>query len=108
MMLGEDVVEAISSTQEIPDSVQGEIDRYLAEKGIDVTIDPLNWWKENGNRYPILTLMAKRYLGIPATSVPCERLFSQAGLIITKQRSRMMPGTCEMMVYMKAYFDNFE
>lgn len=107
MMLGEEVVAATASMPSSNDT-QDEIDRYQSEKGIPITADPLKWWKENGSRYPILSLMARKYLGIPATSVPCERLFSTAGMIITKQRARMTPGTCEMMIFMKSYYENFD
>jgi hypothetical protein len=38
--------------------------------------DPLNWWKENGSKYSAVSLLAKKYLSIVATSVLCEWLFS--------------------------------
>ena len=31
---------------------------------------PLLWWRKNCSRYPTLTVLAKKYLAIPATSVP--------------------------------------
>ena len=33
--------------------------------------------------------MARDYLGIAATSVDCERLFSEAGDMVTEQRNRL-------------------
>ena len=51
-----------------------EIDNYLNEmitptqpEGIDV----YQWWNNNRNSFPILSRIARKYLSIPATSVPC-------------------------------------
>ena len=45
----------------------------------------------NSFRYPILSKLAKKYLPIPATSVPSERAFSTAGHIVNKKKS--LPST---------------
>ena len=49
----------------------------------------LLWWITNKNQYPILHQVAIKYLSIPATSVPSERLFSDAKNLITPQRTRL-------------------
>nr|XP_046492953.1 zinc finger BED domain-containing protein 4-like [Neodiprion pinetum] len=41
--------------------------------------DPLIWWRQEKNKYPRLSLMARRYLGVPCISAESERLFSTAG-----------------------------
>ena len=42
----------------------------------------LNWWKQNCSRYPFLVKLVRKYLSVPATSVPSERVFSHAGHIV--------------------------
>jgi hypothetical protein len=41
--------------------------------------DPLEWWAANEINFPALIVMVRQYLGVPATSVSAERLFSLAG-----------------------------
>jgi hypothetical protein len=48
--------------------------------------DPLIWWSSHEISFPNLSLAAEYFLSIPATSVPCERIFSKAGLIYDKSR----------------------
>jgi len=49
---------------------------------------PLQWWKRNTFHYPLLSSkMVQRYLCIPATSVPSERVFNAAGHIASQKRA---------------------
>ncbi|KAE9523138.1 hypothetical protein AGLY_016452 [Aphis glycines] len=66
--------------------------------------DPLNWWKENESKYSAVSLLAKKYLSIVATSVPCERLFSEAGTIISKKRNRLSPERLNQLLFLNSYF----
>ena len=104
-MFGEKVVKA-STKLEPPKNnekkVKMEIDKYLDEPVLSLTANPLKWWRKNEHRYPVLSKVARKYLGIPASSVPCERLFSSAGRIISKQRALLKPDTAEMMIYLRA------
>ena len=51
--------------------------------------NPLIWWKNHATQYPVLSKLAKQFLGVPATSTPSERIFSAAGNTFTKQRNRL-------------------
>lgn len=50
--------------------------------------DPLDWWKVYGVKYPKLGKLVRKYLSAPPTSVPSERLFSEAEAIYDARRSR--------------------
>jgi len=52
---------------------------------------PFLWWREHEKRFPAAAAVARRYLCIPATSVPTEHLFSTAGDVITKKRNSLKP-----------------
>lgn len=66
-----------------------EIDKYLNEPHLNRVNDPLKWWESRKSIYPNLYAVALKRLCIPATSVPCERIFSKAGQICTEKRSRL-------------------
>ena len=43
--------------------------------------DLLEWWAAHEIDFPALSVMARQYLGVPATSASAERLFSIAGCV---------------------------
>jgi hypothetical protein len=78
-----------------------EVTDYLAIPQIRFNDCPLEWWKLNKERFPILSNLAKIYLCIPATSTPSERLFSDAGNIMTVKRTQLSPSTFEHLLFLK-------
>ena len=54
------------------------------------TTNPLEWWKSK-EHLPILQNIAKKYLSAPATLVPSERLFSDAGIHLSAKRTCLNP-----------------
>ena len=66
----------------------------------DAKTNPLDWWKKWGSKFPNLAQLARRYLAMPATSAPVERLFSVAGLVATAKRSRLAPSTVSLLVFL--------
>ena len=67
--------------------VEKELEHYLSLDTIDKTRDPIEWWVDFGQDLcPILFEVAMKYLIIPATSIPSERIFSLAGRVINRYR----------------------
>ena len=81
-------------------SCQDQLDLYFAEKSVARDVQPLKWWKENNARFPRLADVARVLLGIPATSVPAERIFSTAGLTVTKLHSRLKPESVDALIFL--------
>ena len=52
----------------------------------DKSMSSLTFWKTFAKSFPRLKSIAQKFLGIPASSVPIERLFSKAGELISKKR----------------------
>ena len=77
-----------------------ELTEYLAMPKIDCNACPLLWWKAHRASFPLLETIARKYLAIPGTSVPSERVFSSGGCIITKQRASLKPKNAEILVFL--------
>ena len=65
------------------------------------TTDVYQWWRNNQHLFPILSRIARKYLSIPATSVPCERLFSDSGNLITSKRTRLGSDVVNQLLFVK-------
>jgi hypothetical protein len=48
--------------------VKSEAQRYLELPASPMSTDPLEWWLANEINFPVLSVMAWQYLGVPATS----------------------------------------
>ena len=70
--------------------------------------DPLNWWKSKEIIYPHLSKVAKKYLCIPASSAPSERVFSSAGLVVSKKRAALRGDNVAALVFLKQNWSAIE
>ncbi|KIM58358.1 hypothetical protein SCLCIDRAFT_128426 [Scleroderma citrinum Foug A] len=68
-----------------------ELRRYLTElpNNVSKDMDVVSWWSKHASIYPTLSRIAQDVCAIPASSVPCERLFSAGAEIATDRRSRL-------------------
>ena len=77
-----------------------EIERYLVMAQIK-SQEPLKWWDVNKVQFPILAQLARKYLSIQATSGASERVFSDAGLIMSTKRTSMKEDLFEALIFLK-------
>lgn len=80
--------------------VESEVSAYVREYVNTDDEDPISWWKQNSTKYPRLSVLAQCYLALPATSVPSERIFSSAGLILTKLCSRLSTFCVDQIIFL--------
>jgi hypothetical protein len=66
--------------------------------------NPLDWWRSNAFKFPILARVARDCLQIPSTSGSSERLFSEAGLVSTKKRNRLLHERIEELVFLQKWY----
>ena len=83
-----------------------ELKKFKALPNLPRSDDPLKWWELSGKTlFPKLYNTAIKYLIIPATSVPAERVFSKAGSVLTKKRNRLGPNTANMIITLNSNMD---
>lgn len=87
------VVEA-RKTQNITADATVEVQRYLAEPNIERMENPLSYWERQKRLYPNLYKLALSFLSTPASSVPCERVFSKAGEVVSKKKKSLKTKNC--------------
>ena len=78
-----------------------EVSEYLQMYEIPIKSDSLIWWNEKKDKFPILSNLAQKYLAVSATSTASERLFSDAGNLLTNKRTCMKPKLFKKIMFLK-------
>ena len=63
--------------------------------------DPLAFWKCHEKQFPELSVLAKKFLGVPASSAAVERMFNISGHIFTNRRRKTGVELFQNLVYLK-------
>lgn len=77
-----------------------EMRDYMEEKPVPRDQDPLLWWKSHEQAFPSLSRLAAKYLGITASSVPSERIFSKAGELVSQRRNRLKGDHVNILLFL--------
>ena len=79
-----------------------EINRYFSTTTtLGEKVDPVFFWIENEQVYPLLSALAFDTLIIPASSTPTERTFSTAGEVTSGKRNRLSDKNLEWEVLLR-------
>ncbi|KAF7130352.1 hypothetical protein RHSIM_Rhsim10G0102100 [Rhododendron simsii] len=87
--------------QEYSSVCSSKVDKYvndLCEHKDIPNFDILLWWKNNCNKYPILSQVARDVLAMPVSTVASESAFSTGGRILDPFRSSLSPSMVETLV----------
>ncbi|XP_074112105.1 E3 SUMO-protein ligase ZBED1-like [Cotesia typhae] len=95
--------ESLKSQEENDIGYCFELKQYLKEPIFAVHKDPLQYWISRKEVFPFLYTIAFNYMTIPSTSVPSERLFSAASLIMTKRRNRIKPEKLQKILFLQCF-----
>lgn len=86
---------------------RNEVDEYLITLTEPSNINPCEWWRNHKSNYPLLSKIARDYIGIPSTSVPSEQAFSKSGELINKKRNRLGDNSIEACMCLNSWIKLF-
>ena len=99
-IFGASVSTSISSVITVQDRLQREVDIFMQCPTMDIDEHPLDWWKLEANRLPLLSSVARKYLCACASSVPSERVFSVGGNIVNSKRNSLHPDRVKFLIFL--------
>ena len=100
-LFGELFTSEKGTTKTLSQITEEEVMAYRLTGCIPVDENPLAWWRSNEHKYPHIAKLARRYLAVPGTSVPSERVFSTAGDIVTASRSRLLAENVDKLIFLQ-------
>jgi hAT family C-terminal dimerisation region len=75
---------------------------------LDPKGSPFEWWRERAAAYPLLSVVARKWLAVPASSAASERMFSSAGLTVSKKRTCLKKERVSTLVFLKTAWPALE
>lgn len=88
--------------------LSNEIQRYSQIIEIALPDDPLQWWKQNQQNFPILSKLAKKYLSMPISSAPSERVWSITKYIVGTTRQSLLAEKVAKLSFLKCNINEVE
>lgn len=79
-----------------------DVRQYLAKPLLSRTNSPIEYWTFNENN---LKHVALKYLCIPGSSTPAERIFSKAGQIITERRNHLSSKHINALLFLNVNYN---
>lgn len=88
------------SQEELHAQVVEELSNFKSQRVLGLNEDPLFWWSNHVALFPTLPKVLQKYWCVPATSVPCHRLFSSSGTVLCGKRNRLAPAFVDQQVFL--------
>ncbi|KAK3932013.1 Zinc finger BED domain-containing protein 4 [Frankliniella fusca] len=95
-----------SSSDDPTGKARTEVRAFLGRPPASRLSNPLEVWESIRQEYPHLYKVARRFIPMLGTSVPCERSFSDAGRIMTDDGNRLSAEHLKQRVFLYKLSDN--
>ena len=74
--------------------------QYLEIPHLERTKSPLIFWQQYKQTFPEMYKLSIKYLSVPATSVPSERVFSKTEQITNDRLNRLSPKNLDVIIFL--------
>ena len=93
-----------TGTASVSDQFKRELEIYLQYPSLYIDKSPLQWWKLECKRLPLLSIAARKYLYVCATNVTSERVFSIGGQVVNSRYSCLKPRKVNSLIFLAKNF----
>ena len=100
--------QAVESEEREPMEQKRNTWQKMTPKEKCVSLDILEFWCGQESCLPLLASLAKDILAVQMTSASSERVFSEGGHVVTKQRTLLNPDNAEMHIFSHDNYDQLE
>ncbi|GMT03259.1 hypothetical protein PENTCL1PPCAC_25433, partial [Pristionchus entomophagus] len=90
----------------VSSGIDAELLLYLDQSlnGVDVSLEALDFWKTNQDKFPILSPLARRFLSSPPTAIDAEKVLSAAGLLCSSTLDNLLTyGNTDQICMLRFY-----
>lgn len=83
-----------------------EFERYSKMLPVEQECNPLNWWRDHQQEYPLMSLYVKSNFSFQPTSVASESVFNDDKEVYDVRRKAILPGRGEGLVVAQNFIKN--
>lgn len=87
-------------------AAQDHVTQYMESPSLpatdDLDNDPLEWWNRYQRLYPWLAKSARRYLCVPAVSIPFDEVFTKVGQLMREKKTRLDIEVAAQMLFSRS------
>jgi len=93
-------VESTLSSTSVEQECKQEMSRYYEETLLQRYEEPFNWWSKMDKFLNKVSPMARKYLAIPATAIPADRLFLKDRDIVSQRRANLKDSVVNTVLFL--------
>ncbi|XP_078517231.1 E3 SUMO-protein ligase ZBED1-like [Lissotriton helveticus] len=102
-----DILLGKDPTESMPE-IHQQLENYIVEPLCKRSASPLDWWRSNEHRFPVVAKLARQYFAIPATAVVPVRAFAPTESSLEHRRAVLSQEHLDQILFLHQNFDFLE